>query len=198
MKSHKNQKRPLNDFPKNDPHLGGHGFVTHLDNGLLEYFKNEFQCQSLIDIGCGPGGMVELSQNLGYISEGIDGDYSLIRNNNINVMIHDYTSGPFHHTKKYDLGYSCEFVEHVDIEFVPNFMESFNKCKHVVMTYSPTGTPGYHHVNCNTKEYWIETFKRFGLIFDDAVTTQIKKVSTMKRNFIRDNGLYFKNESNNY
>lgn len=56
------KKRSIHDFPVNDPHLGGHGFKTHLDHGLLNFFKNEFNCKSLLDIGCGPGGMVKLAE----------------------------------------------------------------------------------------------------------------------------------------
>lgn len=179
------------DFPLDARHLGGHGFITHLDLGILEFFKKEFNCQSFLDIGCGPGGMVKLAKDLGYTSYGIDGDYSLDRD--VEIIIHDFSKGKVNHTIDYDLGYSCEFVEHVDKIFVPNFMESFSRCVHVVMTFAPLGAKGHHHVNCNTKEYWIDIFKEYNLIFNEEITNRLKEKSTMKRDFFRNNGLYFRN-----
>ena len=185
------KKRKINDYPDKDPHLGGHGFKTHLDKGILDFFKINFSCKSLLDIGCGPGGMVRLARDLGYQADGIDGDYSLKRD--IDVILHDYTIGPYKPHKNYDLGYSCEFVEHVDQKYVSNFMESFKQCKHIVITYAPLGTPGYHHVNCNTEEYWISTFTKFNFIYEKEITKTVRSNSTMERDFIRTYGLYFKN-----
>lgn len=189
MKEKKERKK--GDFPKNDPHLGGHGFKTHLDNGILELFKNLYNCKSMLDIGCGPGGMLKLAKDYGYTVEGIDGDYSLERD--VNVILHDFSKGPYDHKDLFDLGYSCEFLEHVNEEYVPNFMNSFSRCKYVAISYAPPGTPGYHHVNCNTKEYWIEQFKKYNFNFDKTLTNQIIDHSTMKRDFFRSNGLGFIN-----
>lgn len=187
------KKRRQKDFPDNDPHLGGHGFKTHIEEGILNYFRKKFFCNTLLDIGCGPGGMVEFSRNIGFDSDGIDGDYSLKRN--IEILLHDFTKGPYPHNKVYDLGYSCEFVEHVEEQFIENYMSSFSACKHIVMTYAPPETPGYHHVNCNTKDYWISQFSKYNLIYDEKITREIKESSTMERDFFRKNGLYFKNEN---
>lgn len=186
-------KKNRQDFPKNDPHLGGHGFKTHLDQGILFFFKDHYSCRSLLDIGCGPGDMVKLARSIGYDADGIDGDYSLKRN--IDVILHDFIKGPYIHNKNYDLGYSCEFVEHVEEKYIPNFMESFKSCKQVVISFAPPGTKGYHHVNCNTQEYWIDVFKKNNFAFDAVITSQIRENSTMQRNFIRQQGLYFKNEN---
>lgn len=184
-------KRSINDFPEEDRHLGGHGFKTHLDEGILNFFIEKFSCKTMLDIGCGPGGMIKLADKLGMKAEGIDGDYSIDRD--IDIIIHDFTKGSYNHNKKYDLGYSCEFVEHVEEKYILNYMESFKQCKHVIMTFAPPGTKGYHHVNCKTKDYWIDIFCNNGFLFDKRLTEEIRKASTMERNFVRDNGLYFKN-----
>ena len=54
-------------------HLGGHMGITHVDRGILQYFKSK-GCQSYLDIGCGPGGMLDEAYNLGYYVQGIDGE----------------------------------------------------------------------------------------------------------------------------
>jgi len=53
----------MKELPK---HLGGHQNKTHLDVGTLEFFKSTFNIKSMLDIGCGPGGMVNLAQEMDY------------------------------------------------------------------------------------------------------------------------------------
>lgn len=193
---------------KNLPeHLGGHKNRTHLDHGVLEYMKQTYGIKSMLDIGCGPAGMVKLARSMNIEATGIDGDFEVPRPDVDEswVVIHDYEKGSAPINKNVDLVWSCEFVEHVYEEFVPNFMKDFQRGKFVVMTFAPPNTPGHHHVNCNTKEYWIDVFKQHNFSFDQNLTDKIKSVSTMgswKRNkttgekyfwkdFIKQNGLCF-------
>ena len=46
-------------------HLGGHDNETHLDNGVLDYMISKYKIESYVDVGCGPGGMVELAASKG-------------------------------------------------------------------------------------------------------------------------------------
>lgn len=179
--------------PDDAPHLGGHCFVTHIDKGLLDFCKEKLDVKSILDIGCGPGGMVDLSLEMGFDSYGIDGDYRLEMKNPDRIIIHDFTKGKVEHNRIYDLAYSCEFVEHVEEQYIENFMNSFKCCKYAVITYAPPGTPGIHHVNCQLEEYWIEIFKTFGFHYDFTLSKEIRKHSTMKKNFMRNTGLFFRN-----
>lgn len=43
-------------------HLGGHKNRTHLDEGSLDHCIKILQVKSMLDIGCGPGGMVEIGR----------------------------------------------------------------------------------------------------------------------------------------
>jgi len=185
-------------------HLGGHKNKTHLDQGALEFAINELNVKTMLDIGCGPAGMVELACKMGVDAQGIDGDFEVERPD-VLVTIHDYASGPSKLELEVDLVWSCEFVEHVYEEYLPNFMADFQRGKTVFMTFAPPNTPGHHHVNCNTKEYWIDVFNRYGFDYSDELTDQLRKNSTMgrwKKNketgerfwwkaFVRDNGLVF-------
>jgi 2-polyprenyl-3-methyl-5-hydroxy-6-metoxy-1,4-benzoquinol methylase len=58
-----------------DEHLGGHNGLTHLDEGALTWLK-QLGHTSFLDIGCGPGGMVELAEQLGFKVLGVDGDHT--------------------------------------------------------------------------------------------------------------------------
>ena len=139
-------------------HLGGHQNVTHIDSGILSFFKNKYNCQSLLDIGCGPRGQIELAIKLGYLSAvGVDGDPAVKGDN---VVIHDFTKGSYAPKTTFDLGWSCEFLEHVEEKYINNFMPCFKKCKIVALTHAPPNAPGYHHVNCQSNEYWWPTMKK--------------------------------------
>lgn len=171
-------------------HLGGHQNITHIDSGVLLFLKTKLGCNTLLDIGCGPAEQLSVAKKLGYSTAiGIDGDAKMRKEN---VIIHDYTTGEYVTKSNFDLAWSCEFVEHVEERFVCNFMASFKKCDYVALTHAPPNTPGHHHVNCNTPEYWINIFKGNGFEFQEELTKEARKKSTMRRNFFRENGLIFK------
>ena len=62
----------------------------------------------------------------------------------------------------------------------------------------PVGATGYHHVNCNTQEYWIDTMSKYNFVFDESLTKEMRRNSTMgkkkKHQFLRRTGLLFRNE----
>jgi len=84
-------------------------------------------------------------------------------------------------------------------------MKDFQRGKFVVMTFAPLGKGGHHHVNCNTQEYWVDVFKKYGFSYDANMTRMVREASTMgrfKRNkstgetyfwkdFVKQNGLCF-------
>lgn len=182
-----------------EEHLGGHNGVTHLDEGALRWAIATLKIESMLDVGCGPGGMVELAEWYGLDSHGIDGDYTLKRYNENNFTIHDFSKGNSPIDKNYDLAWSCEFVEHVDEKYIKNYMPDFQRAKYVVMTFSEKG--GHHHVNVKPAEYWIDVFSDYGFEFDMYETGIIRDVSTMnttgkftKKQFVKTNGLFFRSK----
>lgn len=188
------KKKPENREGLAD-HLGGHENETHIDEGALTYFINKFDIKSVLDVGCGPAGMVQLAKEKGLDVLGVDGDDKVERPNSVidNVIIHDFVTGPFIPPKQYDLAWSCEFVEHIDWEYMSNFIESFKHCKYVMMTHALPGQPGHHHVNCQIAEYWIGAMNAHGfeLLIDD--TNEMRRQSTMKERYVRQQGYVFKN-----
>ena len=60
-----------------EAHLGGHQGKTHTDEGTLRWAISKLGIKSMLDIGCGPGGMVELANKMGVDAHGLDGDYTL-------------------------------------------------------------------------------------------------------------------------
>jgi hypothetical protein len=177
-----------NGVPK---HLGGHGNKTHIDENTLNYLIKQFNIKSLYDIGCGPGGMVVLAKGKGIKATGIDGDSRIKFPEDIDIIIHDFTMGSLD-LDVVDLGWSCEFLEHVEEKYAPNYFSVFIKCKIICCTFATTGG-GYHHVNVQNQYYWDKMFSRYGFKKDYDSTHNIKKYSSMKRNFIRNTGTVYIN-----
>ena len=180
-----------------EPHLGGHQNKTHLDNGALDWLIKTVDAKSFLDIGCGPGGMVELAKSKGLLVKGIDGDHTLKRPNETDYTLHDFSKAPLIPDFEYDLGWSVEFVEHVEEKYIPNYMPCFQSCNTVVITYAPPGWEGHHHVNLKDEDYWIQTFATNGLKHNAEMTHQLRQHSTMnlgkkgKKAFVRNRGLVF-------
>ena len=137
----------MDKLPK---HLGGHMNKTHLDQGSLAFMKKNLNVKSMLDIGCGPAGMVKLANEMGITAHGIDGDFKVERPGIEDswLTLHDYTTGPSSLDLQVDLIWSVEFVEHVYEEYQDNYMKDFQRGNFVIMTFAPPSTPGHHHVNC--------------------------------------------------
>ena len=84
------------------PHLGGHMNKTHVDEGAFKWLLST-GVGSFLDIGCGPGGMVELANKHRVRAIGVDGDYTVTRFDPTYFIIHDYTTGSPILAEKYDV-----------------------------------------------------------------------------------------------
>ena len=176
-------------------HLGGGEKRCHIDKGSVAYMKSKFDIKTMVDIGCGRGEQVRIGLDLGVDSIGVDGD--IWQSNrfwgDLPIIAHDYITGPCPDIegKSFDLVWSVEFLEHVEEQYIPNFMADFQKGKYVICTFAPPGRPGHHHVNCNTVEYWEDIFAQYGFRLDWDLSNTIRAKSTMKKYFMRDEGLVF-------
>lgn len=175
-------------------HLGGHFNFTCMCIPTLNLIKEKFNIKSMIDVGCGPAGMVEYANFIGIYSIGIEGDDTLEKKEY--VKLHDYTLGKVEVNQCFDLAYSAEFLEHVEEEFLPNFMDTFQKAKYVFVTAAPPGQGGHHHVNEQPKDYWKKKFDEYGFDYDSEVSNELSK--TMDVVMIANNSMFFKNRNEVY
>ena len=174
-------------------HLGGHQNETHTDRGSLHYFYNQLNARSLLDVGCGPGEQVLLARQEGFDAVGIDGDF-IVQRPIDDVIIHDYVTGPYNFNRVFDIAWCVEFVEHVDEQYLPNFVDSFQQCKQVFFTHALPGQPGHHHVNCRYSDYWIDVMDHFGFVYEPRITREVRAASTMVQIYARERGLFFTNK----
>ena len=102
--------------------------------------------------------MVAYANDLGLNAIGVDGDNSIVRHNSENIFIHDYTKGEFLTDRKFDLGWSVEFLEHVE-KYSINYFNTFkNVSTCFALLHQRIG--GYHHVNTQNVDYWLNLFKK--------------------------------------
>ena len=93
----------------------------------------------------------------------------------------------------FDLAWSVEFLEHVEEQYIPNYMPIFQACKYAIVTHAVPGQDGHHHVNCQEKDYWVDKFREYDMIYQDELTVMARDSSTMKKPFIKRTGLVFQN-----
>ena len=162
------------------PHLGGYlkgGDAGSYYPELWTWLIEEQGVRSMIDVGCGEGHALGWFREHGCHVIGIDG----IGQDDEDIVEHDYTTGPWPARVRgnrmeaaTDLIWCCEFVEHIEEEFIPNFLETFLMGELVLMTHGLPGQGGHHHVNCQPPEYWIGMLTDVGFRHDPEFTRQAK------------------------
>jgi hypothetical protein len=152
--------------------------------------------KSVIDVGCGEGHALKWFRDQGCTVLGIDG----VDQDDPDIMRHDYTTGPLHNGAKQelwkyvepygnppqlpqaDLVWCCEFVEHVEERFVPNFLSTFELSDLVLMTHAEPGQQGHHHVNTQTPMYWQGVMAAIGYELDPGLTDMTRGLAAMNSN----------------
>lgn len=181
-----------------DGHLGGYiegGDPATQYPEMWSWMVQDHVVRSVIDVGCGDGQAVKYFRDLGCAVLGVDG----IHQKDEAIVVHDYETGPWPmdaHVEPCDLVWSCEFVEHVEERFVPNFLHTFALSQRfVLMTHGEPDQPGWHHVNNQTADYWKGALASIGFEFD-AQLTQLTRgfasANTSPWNHYRRSGLAFR------
>jgi hypothetical protein len=61
-----------------------------------------------------------------------------------------------------------------------------------MVTAAPPGYAGHHHVNCRNLDYWEGAFNSSGFYYDEDMTVKIKEASSMKKPFLKMNGMFYR------
>ena len=152
-------------------HLGGHFGVTNTDPATLAYLVERFVIRSMLDVGCGPGGMLDAAAARGVAATGIDGDPGITRPD---IVVHDYTQGPLVMPAPYDLVWCVEFAEHVEAEYIPHFLATFRAGRVLLFSHALPGQGGHHHVNEQPADYWAAILTADGWMPDPEATAWVR------------------------
>jgi SAM-dependent methyltransferase len=150
------------DLGESDPaHLGGNihgGDPLTFYPRLWKWIAARFRVRTVLDIGCGEGHALAEFAKGGAEVLGIDGLKHNVAETSfkgIPCLLHDFTKGDPALDSDFDLCWCCEFVEHVEEQFLANILAAFKRCRIVALTHAQPGQGGHHHVNCRPAEYWI-------------------------------------------
>ncbi len=177
----------------NRPDLGGnfrHGDAHTWHPLLWRYLTEIFAVKSVLDVGCGEGHAVWFFHRLGLFSHGIDGLRANVERAVAPIALHDILSGPYF--MPVDLVWSCEVAEHILPEKVQNYIDTLSNGRVVAMTHAVQNQDGYHHVNCQPAEYWVEKMEGKGYSLFDNMSL-LREVSNRDEtwNYFGKTGLVF-------
>jgi SAM-dependent methyltransferase len=172
--------------PEGAGHLGGAILDAPDTNTFLpdvwEYLIDKYEVRSVLDIGAGAGWSTKWFSDRGIYALGVEAWPEALAKSQcrLNIVAHDYSTGPFVPSMVLDLAWCAGFVEQIEEKFIPNFMASFRSCQYVCLTHAEAGQLGHHHVNCQSTEYWTGKMNEFGFDFDAKETAFLRSTDKHK------------------
>jgi SAM-dependent methyltransferase len=164
-------------------HLGGYiegGDPATSYPELWRWLVAERGVRSVLDVGCGEGHSLRFFEELGCRVLGVEG----IPQPHERIVAHDYNEGPFvppppdaDADSRWDLAWSCEFVEHVEERYLPNFLATFAAARLVLMTHAFPGAESHHHANCRPPDYWRGALAAIGFELDEELTARTRELA---------------------
>jgi 2-polyprenyl-3-methyl-5-hydroxy-6-metoxy-1,4-benzoquinol methylase len=178
-------------------HLGGNfaeGDPATFSPIAWKFIIERFSIKSMLDIGSGRGYAAKWFLDQGLDVTAIEGLYENVINSVVPTIKHDLTISSY--KKHVDFVNCIEVVEHIEVKFIDNLMDTLCNGKYVLITHAIPGQKGWHHVNCQPSEYWISNFEKrnFKFLHNDSLI--IRKLAESDGGLhIARNGMIFKNES---
>lgn len=186
-------------------HLGGcvkGGDPATFYPKMWDFFINLLQIKSFLDIGCGEGHSLKYFKEKGLEVLGIEGLQEAINNSEMKnfIILHDYTKRFYVELcQKFDAVWCCEFVEHIEEQYVNNFINTIidSDAEYVFLTHAVPGQGGYHHVNLQHPSYWIVKMNEANYELDPVLTRMARSIAYMENinpiyNHFYNHGLIFK------
>lgn len=189
----KNKEKYVTD--DNNLHLGGNklkGDPCTFAPTSWSYIIQKFNIKTAIDLGSGLGYAAKWFFEQGVDITPVDGLEFNVANSLIPAIQHDLTKGNLEHSKV-DFINCIEVVEHIEEKFLPNLMKTFSLANFVLITHAVPGQKGWHHVNCQDSDYWINNFKNYGFELLEEDSKEIRKLAENDgAKHIHRNGLLFR------
>lgn len=181
----------------NAPHVGGNileGDPATFAPTVWDYVIKRFSLGSVMDLGSGMGYAAQYFHNKGMRVLAIDGMIENCRNAIYPTIYLDLTISKA--IASVDLVHCQEVVEHIEERFLDNLLSSLACGKFILMTNALPGQGGYHHVNEQPTEYWINHLKRYNCEVLVEDTNRIRKMAaTDGASFLARTGLIFANRA---
>lgn len=133
--------------------------------------------ESVIDVGCAIGDLVEY-----FIAEGLDA-YGLEGTENVvpwlkisreRLFIGDLRT-KIRLQRRFDLAICFEVLEHIEPEYVDILLDNLTGMSDILLlSAAGPGQGGHYHVNCQFNDYWIAKLSRAGYAYDATIVSRIR------------------------
>ncbi|HEY8521051.1 MAG TPA: methyltransferase [Gammaproteobacteria bacterium] len=146
---------------------------------VAEWIVDYLRPTRVIDVGCGPGHLMQALEALGTTTVGVDiadAALALCAQKRLDVVRFDLTGPGSLPGVPYDLAVSCEVAEHLEERFAAGFVEKLAEAAPVVyLTAAEPGSGGLHHYNEQPNDYWIELMRARGMALDEEATRSARE-----------------------
>lgn len=140
---------------------------------------NEFAPRTVLDVGCGGGGVLRAFMDRGCQAIGYDASsraLAIAREKGIDARFLDLTATS-HLEVRGDLTLSLEVAEHLPERHAAQFCRLLASSSDVVvMTAAPPGQSGHLHVNEQPRDYWIQLMHSCGMESDEGAVARIRGI----------------------
>jgi SAM-dependent methyltransferase len=174
------------------PHLGGNiyeGDELTFTPECWSYVLSQYKIKSVLDVGSGRGFAAKWFSDRNLDVTAIDGLEDNIKSAIYPTELVDLTKDSY--SKSVDLVNCVEVVEHIYQEYLENLLDAICCGKYLLMTHAVPGQRGYHHVNCQPQEYWVNHVESRGYRFLEEQTNNIRKLHLNVEYGIGKTGLFF-------
>jgi hypothetical protein len=132
---------------------------------------------SVVDVGCATGDLVECFNNSGVKAYGIEGSSNaepfLTCGNHIFFLD---VRKKLNLDERFDLCICFEVAEHIEKEYSDQFVDNLvSLSDKILISAAPPGQGGHYHVNCQPYEYWEDKFRTRGYNSIEAIADMVKK-----------------------
>ena len=176
-------------------HLGGnitYGDIATFAPSVWTYLIDRFAINSVLDLGSGMGYSSEFFFKKGMKVLAVEGMTENVNKSIYPAIKHDITVGPVY--CRVDLVHCQEVVEHIEERYLNYLLDSMCNGKFLIMTNALPGQGGYHHVNEQPTEYWINHLTKRGMKLLVQDTNKIRNLASNDGAvFLAQTGLVFAN-----
>lgn len=156
-------------------HLGGNisvGDPHSYSPSVWQYLIGRFAVASMLDVGAGLGHAARWFHRAGVAAVATDGlQYNCLKS--VHPLIHcDLSRNSLF--CPVDLVLCVEMVEHLEEQYLPNLLDTLCNGRIIVMTNALPGQGGYHHVNEQPTQYWIDHLAKRGCTVSRDDTERIR------------------------
>ena len=155
---------------------------------LAEYFVpkiiENFNPKYVFDVGCGTGQWLDEYRKYNVLTKGVEGSRNAFieMSDGTKEVVLEWDLRDKIGEEDYNIDFvqSFEVAEHIEEDYANVFIHNLIKDDPdiVLLTAAPPEQHGFHHVNCQEREYWMKKMKDKDYLFNQDLLNEIKDWGT--------------------